>query len=398
MRTLPTGYRAFVQHGDWIYLSGPGASPDGDRPFLDRLNLKTLKTEHLFRSDKNCYEAAIALLNDQGTSLLTRRETPTQPLNLYVRSLAPIGNAATILPVSAASPETGLRPLTNFQDPTPQLRSIKKQLVTYKRADNVELSLTLYLSPGYREGTRLPTVLWAYPVEFTDASTAGQVSGSTQRFTTFTGASQLFFLLAGYAVLNNATMPIVGDPATVNNIFVEQIGMNAQAAVNKAVEMGVADPDRIGVAGHSYGAFMAANLLAHSDLFRAGIALSGAYNRTLTPFGFQNERRNLWEAPSTYIKVSPFMSADKIKDPLLLIHGEADENEGTFPMQSERLYQAISGLGGTVKLVTLPYEAHIYEARESTEHTLSEMIEWFEKYVKNAPARMKSEERTGQKQ
>jgi len=395
MRTMTNGYRAFVQHGDWIYLSGPGASPDGDRPFLDRLNLKTLKTEHLFRSEKTCYEAAIALLNDEGTSLLTRRETPTQPLNLYVRSLTPRGEEVTVLPVSASSPETALLPLTHFEDPTPQLRSIKKQLVTYKRADGVQLSFTLYLPPGYREGTRLPAVLWAYPVEFNDASTAGQVSGSTQRFTTFTGSSQLFFLLAGYAVLDNATMPIVGDPATVNNTFVEQIVMNAQAAVNKAVEMGVADPERVGVAGHSYGAFMAANLLAHSDLFRAGIALSGAYNRTLTPFGFQNERRNFWEAPSLYLKVSPFMSADKIKDPLLLVHGEADENEGTFPMQSERLYQAISGLGGTVKLVTLPFEAHIYEARESTEHTLSEMIGWFDKYVKNAPARVK--ERATQK-
>lgn len=398
MRTLPNGYRAFVQHGDWIYLSGPGASPEGDRPFLDRLNLNTRQTEHLFRSDKTCYEAAIALLDDQGTSLLTRRETPTQPLNLYVRNLAAPAGESVVVRASMSSPEPALLPLTHFEDPTPQLRSITKQLVTYKRADGVQLSFTLYLPPGYREGTRLPTVLWAYPVEFNDASTAGQVSGSTQRFTTFTGASQLFFLLAGYAVLDNATMPIVGDPATVNNTFVEQIVMNAQAAVNKAVEMGVADPERIGVAGHSYGAFMTANLLAHSDLFRAGIALSGAYNRTLTPFGFQNEQRNLWEAPSLYIKVSPFMSADKIKDPLLLIHGEADENEGTFPMQSERLYQAISGLGGTVRLVTLPYEAHIYEARESTEDTLSEMIEWFDKYVKNAPARVKSESRAGQQQ
>jgi dipeptidyl aminopeptidase/acylaminoacyl peptidase len=398
MRTLPNGYRAFVQHGDWIYLSGSGASPDGDRPFLDRLNLQTLKTEHLFRSDKTCYEAAIALLNDEGTSLLTRRETPTQPLNLYVRSLAPVGSGATVVPASVKSPDPEILRLTHFEDPTPQLRSITKKLVTYKRADGVQLSFTLYLPPGYREGTRLPAVLWAYPVEYNDAATAGQVSGSTQRFTTFAGPSQLFFLLAGYAVLNNATMPIVGDPATVNNTFVEQIVMNAQAAVNKAVEMGVADPDRIGVAGHSYGAFMAANLLAHSDLFRAGIALSGAYNRTLTPFGYQNERRNLWEAPSVYIKVSPFMSADKIKDPLLLIHGEADENEGTFPMQSERLYQAISGLGGTARLVTLPYEAHIYEARESTEHTLSEMIGWFDKYVKNAPARTKSQAQAGQKQ
>jgi dipeptidyl aminopeptidase/acylaminoacyl peptidase len=397
---LPNGYRAMIQHGDWIYLTGPGASPEGDRPFLDRFNLQTLKSERLFRSDATSYEAVITLLNDDGSLVLTRREKSTEPLNLFVRSLSGSGaDAATNANSSDAhARETAMRPLTHFPDPTPQLRDIKKQLVTYKRADGVQLSFTLYLPPGYKEGTRVPTVLWAYPLEFGDSSTAGQVTGSTQRFTTFTGPTQLFFLLAGYAVLNNATMPIVGDPETVNNTFVEQVLMDAQAAVDKAVEMGVADPDRVGVAGHSYGAFMTANLLAHSKLFRAGIALSGAYNRTLTPFGFQNERRTLWEAPELYTKVSPFMSADKIKEPLLLIHGDADDNEGTFPLQSERLYQAISGLGGTVRLVNLPLEAHTYESRESIEHTLYEMIRWFDKYVKNAPPRAASSEKVGTKQ
>jgi dipeptidyl aminopeptidase/acylaminoacyl peptidase len=280
-----------------------------------------------------------------------------------------------------------LRALTSFPDPTPQLRGIKKQLVTYKRADGVQCSFTLYLPPGYKAGTRLPTVVWAYPLEFTDPATAGQVTGSTQRFTTITGPSHLFFLLDGYAVLDNATMPVVGDPETVNNTFIEQIVMSAKAAIDKATAMGVTDPDRVGVGGHSYGAFMTANLLAHSDLFRAGIARSGAYNRTLTPFGFQSERRTLWEAPELYIKVSPFMYANRIKAPLLLIYGEADNNPGTFPIQSERLYQAIRGTGGTVRLVTLPLEAHGYEARESTEHTLYEMFTWFDKYVKKAPPR-----------
>ncbi|HEV7902935.1 MAG TPA: prolyl oligopeptidase family serine peptidase, partial [Pyrinomonadaceae bacterium] len=245
----------------------------------------------------------------------------------------------------------------------------------------------LYLPPGYKEGTRLPTVIWAYPLEFNDAATAGQVSGSTQRFTTIGGPSHLFFLLQGYAVLDNTTMPVVGDPETVNNTYVEQIVESAKAAINKAAEMGVTDPERVGVGGHSYGAFMTANLLAHSDLFRAGIARSGAYNRTLTPFGFQSERRILWEAPEMYIKVSPFMNAHKIKEPVLLIHGEADNNTGTFPIQSERMYQAIRGTGGTARLVMLPLEAHGYSARETTEHVLYEMLNWFDKYVKNAPPR-----------
>ncbi|HEV2802124.1 MAG TPA: prolyl oligopeptidase family serine peptidase [Pyrinomonadaceae bacterium] len=383
-RVLPTGHRAIIYNNDQIYLSGTGASNAGDRPFLDRFNVTTQKAERLFRSDEKSYETPVTLLKDDGSQFITRHETPIQPSNLFVRTLgaANAGAAAGEPALTSTS-----KALTQFPDPTPQLRDIKKQLVTYKRADGVQLSFTLYLPPGYKEGTRLPTFLWAYPLEFNDAATAGQVSGSTQRFTTIGGPSHLFFLLNGYAVLDNATMPVVGDPETVNNTYVEQIVSSAKAAIDKAVEMGVTDPERVGVGGHSYGAFMTANLLAHSDLFRAGIARSGAYNRTLTPFGFQSERRILWEAPEMYIKVSPFMNAHKIKEPVLLIHGEADNNTGTFPMQSERMYQAIRGTGGTVRLVMLPLESHGYAARETTEHVLYEMLDWFERYVKNAPPR-----------
>jgi dipeptidyl aminopeptidase/acylaminoacyl peptidase len=374
LRSLPNGQRVIQQDGDWIFLIGTGASPEGERPFLDRFHLKTLTTERLFRCDERSYETVIALLRDDGTEVLTRRETPTDPPNYYVRTLS--GGLAT-----------AMRALTRFPDPTPQLRKITKQLVTYQREDGVQLSFTLYLPPGYTAGTRLPTVVWAYPIEFTDPAVASQVTGSPHRFLTIQGPSPLFFVLAGYAVLDNVAMPVVGDPETVNNTFLEQIVMNARAAIRKAVEMGVTDPDRVGVAGHSYGAFMTANLLAHSDLFRAGIARSGAYNRTLTPFGFQNERRTLWEAPDLYIKVSPLMAAHKINEPLLLIHGEADNNPGTFPIQSERMYHAVRGNGGTVRLVMLPYESHGYIARESVEHVLYEMLAWFDKYVKNAPPR-----------
>jgi dipeptidyl aminopeptidase/acylaminoacyl peptidase len=380
-RLLPTGQRVYERHGDFIYLTGAGSTSEGDRPFLDRLNLQTLKAERLFRSDAKAYETVVALVTDDARQVVTRRERPIEPGNFYIRTLdanAPDGGAAS---------DTGLRALTNIPDATPQLRDIKKQLVKYKRADGVELSFTLYLPPGYKEGTRLPTVVWAYPLEFNDPSTAGQVTGSTQRYTNIVGYSHLFFLLEGYAVLDNTTMPIVGDPETMNNTYVEQIVASAKAAIDKATEMGVTDPERVGVGGHSYGAFMTANLLAHSDLFRAGIARSGAYNRTLTPFGFQSERRTLWEAPEMYIKVSPFMVADKINEPILLIHGEADNNTGTFPIQSERMYQALRGHGATVRYVTLPLEAHGYAARETTEHVLFEMINWFDKYVKHAPPR-----------
>jgi dipeptidyl aminopeptidase/acylaminoacyl peptidase len=384
-----SGQRAILQNGDFIYLTGNGASNEGDRPFLDRLNLQTLKTDRIFRSDSDSYEGVVALLSDDGKQFLTRRESPTEAPNYFVRTVPD--------PTNATHSAIGRRPLTQFPDPTPQLRGIKKQLITYKRADGVQCSFTLYLPPDYKPGTRLPTVVWAYPLEFTDASTASQVTGSTQRATSIAGASHLFFLLEGYAVLDDATMPVVGNPETVNNTYVEQITMSAKAAIDKATELGVTDPDRVGVGGHSYGAFMTANLLAHTDLFRAGIARSGAYNRTLTPFGFQSERRTLWEAPEMYLKVSPFMYAAKINEPMLMIHGEADDNTGTFPIQSERMYQALKGHGATTRLVMLPHEAHGYAGRESIEHVLYEMIGWFDKYVKNASPRSKDTTTSAQK-
>ncbi len=245
------------------------------------------------------------------------------------------------------------------------------------------LSGTLYLPLSRKEGERLPVVIWAYPMEYGDASTAGQVRGSVDRFTFYRGTSELLFVTQGYAVLDNATMPVVGDPKTMNDTFIPQIVANAKAAIDILDKMGVGDPRRVGVGGHSYGAFMTANLLAHCDLFAAGIARSGAYNRTLTPFGFQNERRSLWEAADTYIKMSPFMYANQIKTPILMIHGQADDNSGTFPVQSERLFAALKGFGATARFVYLPYEAHGYSAKESVLTVLAEMFEWFDQYVKN---------------
>ncbi|MCW5962196.1 MAG: S9 family peptidase [Pyrinomonadaceae bacterium] len=375
---LPNGKSVILQNGDEIFLSGAGSTPQGDRPFLRKMNVQTLKTEELFRSGTDSYESFVALADKSGMQFITRRESLSEPPNLFMQYRC--------TPEPSCTKPADVQ-ITKFTDPTPQLRGITKQLVKYKRADGVDLSFTLYLPPNYKEGTRLPTVLWAYPLEYTDTSTAGQVSGSTNRFTSIGGYSHLFFLLQGYAVLDDATIPIVGDPLTVNDTFVKQMNDSAQAAIDKAVEMGVTDRDRVGVGGHSYGAFMTANLLAHSDLFRAGIARSGAYNRTLTPFGFQSERRTFWEAPEMYAKVSPFFHANKINEPLLMIHGEADNNTGTYPIQSERLFAAMKGLGGTAKLVMLPFESHGYAGKESIEHTVFEQIAWFDKYVKNAKPR-----------
>jgi dipeptidyl aminopeptidase/acylaminoacyl peptidase len=275
-------------------------------------------------------------------------------------------------------------PITRFEDPAPQLRKIKKEIVRYKRNDGVPLSFTLHLPPGHEKGKPLPTVVYAYPLEYSSAKTAGQVRGSSKRFIRIYGPSHLYFLLRGYAVLDNTAMPMIGDPETTYDTFVPQLVADAEAAVAKAVEMGVADPKRIGVIGHSHGGLMVANLLAHTDLFRAGIARSGSYNKTNQPFGFQSERRSLFEARDVYINVSPTFFADKVNEPILIIHGDDDANPGTLTFQSEVFYEAVRGSGGTARLVLLPFEDHGYRARESVEHVLWEQLNWFDQHVKGA--------------
>ena len=365
------GKGTVLQSGDWIYLVGRGSSPEGDRPFLDRLHLKTLAKERLWRSDNTSYESVVGLLADDASKILTERETKTVPSNYFVRDL----KAGT------------QQAITHFEDPHPQITAAERMHVTYKRKDGVQLNGTIYLPPGYKKGTRVPMFLWAYPREFVDAAAASQITGSPNTFTSIRGASHLLMLTQGYAVFDGATMPIIGPGETANDTYVEQLVASAQAAVDHAVELGIADRHRVGVGGHSYGAFMTANLLAHSDLFRMGIARSGAYNRTLTPFGFQAETRTFWEVPQIYEKMSPFWYAHKINEPILLIHGEADNNSGTFPIQSERLYVALKGHGATARYVTLPHEPHTYAARESVLHTVAEMLNWADKYLKQAAPR-----------
>ncbi len=365
--TTSNGESVILQDEDWIYLSGRGANPEGERPFLDKFNLESMEKERLFQSGENCYESFVDFLGDFRDQIIISYQSKTEPPNYFVVNLK----------------SDQRRALTDYKDPAPQMTGMIKKLVKYKREDGVDLSGTLYLPPDYEEGERLPLVFWAYPLEYSDPSVAGQVRSSPNRFTFFRGTSQLFYVTQGYAVLDGAQLPIVGDPETMNDTFIEQIVMGAEAAINYLDDQGIIDPEKVGVGGHSYGAFMTANFLAHCDLFAAGIARSGAYNRTLTPFGFQSERRTLWEAPEIYFKISPFMHADKINEPILLIHGEKDNNSGTFPIQSRRLFHALKGHGATVRMVMLPHESHGYRARESVLHVLAEMFEWFDKYVKN---------------
>jgi len=378
-RPLPNGRWVLHQKGDAVYFRGSGATEQGDRPFLDLRHMATGETERLFRCDPDRYEYFTAFAGDEDRFVF-RSESAVDVPNYYMATIGKKIEAAE----GEATRVLTHRPITHFEDPTPQLREIKKRLVRYQREDGVPLSFQLHLPPGYEEGTALPTVLYAYPLEYSDATTAGQVRGSTQRFMRIYGASHLYFLLQGYAVLDRTAMPMLGDPETTYDTFVPQLVADAEAAVAKAVEMGVADPERIGIIGHSHGGLMVANLLAHSDLFRAGIARSGSYNKTTQPFGFQSERRSLFEARDVYIQVSPTFFADQVNEPVLVIHGNDDSNPGTLTFQSEVFFEAVRGSGGTARLVLLPFEDHGYRARESVEHVLWEQLRWFDKYVKNA--------------
>jgi len=379
LRTLNANGRSVIRvqdtaSGPALLMSGSGATSEGDRPFLDIVSLDSLQPKRLWRSDAAGYEAVVDVMAD-ARNFITSYENPSNFPNYFSRSL----NLA-----STAGAAGDRAAITNFLDPVPQVQDVKKELIKYTRDDGVELSGTLYLPPNYdktRDGP-LPLFVWAYPQEFTDRSTAGQVTSTPTTFTRMGGISHLCLVFAGYAVLDDATMPVIGEPETVNDTFVTQIVASAQAAIDKCASMGIADPSRVAVGGHSYGAFMTANLLAHCDLFKAGIARSGAYNRTLTPFGFQGERRTFWEAGDTYNKMSPFTFANQIKAPLLLMHGQIDNNPGTFPIQSERLFAAIKGLGGTSRLVLLPHESHGYASMESALHVQAEMVEWLDRYLK----------------
>lgn len=355
--------------GNSIYLNGGGASPEGVFPFLDRLDLTNLETERLWQAQGDTFSRIARLLDTNGQNVVVRRESPTSPGNYYQLDLS-----------------TGEEiPLTEFVDSLAWYADVQKEIVRYPRADGVTLTATLYLPPGYNPATDgpLPTVLWAYPQEFKDRKVASQNTRSEYTFTRPGRSSVLFLLTQGYAVLNGPTMPIIGEGEfEPNDTYIEQLVSSAEAAVNLLIERGVSDGTRLAIGGHSYGAFTAANLLAHSDFFQAGIARSGAYNRTLTPFGFQGEQRNFWETPETYLTMSPFISAKKIDEPLLLIHGAEDNNSGTYPIQSERLYEAMKGLGGTVRYVSLPAEGHSYRSREAVGHVLWEMVQWLDQHVK----------------
>jgi dipeptidyl aminopeptidase/acylaminoacyl peptidase len=365
------GKNVLMRDGDLVYMTSQGGSPDGNMPFLSTFNTKTKTQTILWRSEAPYYERVIKVLDDSGSEFITLKESTDIQPNYWL-----VNTKKRVAPM----------PVTDFEHPYESLKGIQKEQVTYTRADDLNLSAVVYTPAGYdpaEDGT-LPVLIWAYPREYKSKEIASQVRGSKYGFTRVSWGSPIYWVNRGYAIMDQTEMPIVGEgEKEPNDYFVEQLVWNAEAAIDKIVDMGIGDRMRIAVGGHSYGAFMTANLLSHTDLFAAGIARSGAYNRTLTPFGFQYEQRTYWEAPEVYFNMSPFSFAHKVKTPILMIHGEADNNSGTFPIQSERYYNALKGHGATARLVFLPNESHGYAAQESILHTLWEMDTWLEKYVKN---------------
>lgn len=372
----------WTKNNTQLLLTSEGASPDGSMPFIQSYEIKERKGKILWRCTPPFYETIIDVIDPGKLIILTSRESQTEVPNYYLRDLRKKSLTGT--------------QITDFKTPYPQLEGISKQKISYKREDGINLTADLYLPKNYdaKKDGPLPVIIWAYPREYKNAADAAQVRGSKYTFTRINYGSPVFWITQGYAVMDNAEMPIVGEGGKEpNDNFIPQLHLNAHAAIQAVAKMGVGDSNRVAVGGHSYGAFMTANLLAHTKLFKAGIARSGAYNRTLTPFGFQAEERTYWQAPDVYYKMSPFSYADSIKTPMLMIHGEADNNTGTFPIQSERLYNAIKGHGGTVRFVLLPFESHGYAAKENILHMLWEQNNWLEQYVKNYKADSGEEEK-----
>lgn len=363
------GQYTLTKNGNSLYLMGPGYSEEGQFPFIDEYNVKTGETERLYQSEyTDKLESLNSAIDMKNGDILVRIESQTEYPNYYIRNIK----------------KKSLTPITDFENPFKSLENVDKRVINYKRDDGLDLDGTLYLPLDYEEGKKYPMILWAYPREYKDKASAGQSTANPNEFVYPYWGSPIYWVTKGYVVLDDAAFPIVGEGEDEpNDTFREQLVANGKAAIDAVDELGYIDRDKVAVGGHSYGAFMTANLLSHSDLFAAGIARSGAYNRTLTPFGFQSEERSYWDSPETYYTMSPFMHADKMKTPLLLIHGVADNNSGTYPLQSERYFNALKGLGAPVRLVMLPKESHGYRAKESIMHMLWEQDQWLEKHVKN---------------
>ncbi|OYU84547.1 MAG: S9 family peptidase [Flavobacterium sp. BFFFF2] len=356
---------------DHLFLLGDGFTEKGQFPFVSTFHWNSHKINRLYTSNRPGKKEDIrSIIDFKKRTALVSVESPTEYPNYYFCSLS----------------NGKLQAITHFKNPFSALANVHKEVIHYQRKDGLDLTGTLYLPADYdlkNTTTKLPLLIWAYPQEFKDRKSASQNTKNPYEFTYPTYGSFIYWVTKGYAVLDDASFPIIGEGKTEpNDSFLPQLISNAEAAIAAVDQRGYIDPKRVAIGGHSYGAFMTANLLTHTKLFACGIARSGAYNRTLTPFGFQGEQRNYWDAPKLYNDMSPFMHADLMKTPMLLIHGIADNNPGTFTLQTERYFQALKNLGAPVRMVLLPKESHGYLAKENIFHVLWEQEQFLDKYLK----------------
>lgn len=366
------GRYTLQKEGNKMFLIGDGYTRDGQFPFIDEFDAQTMQTKRLYQANHtDKIESISEIIDIKKGEILVNIQSKNDYPNYYFRNI---------------KNKRGLKQITFNENPFESIKDVHKEVIKYKRKDGVELSGTLYLPAGYNRKNpteKLPLLIWAYPAEYKDKNSAGQSTANPNEFTFPYYGSFVYWAAKGYAVLDDAAFPIIGEgDEEPNDTFIEQLIMNAEAAIDAVDQLGYIDRKRVGVGGHSYGAFMTANLLSHTDLFACGIARSGAYNRTLTPFGFQREQRNYWEVPEVYNRMSPFMNAEKMKTPMLLVHGEADNNPGTFTLQTERYYQALKGLGAPVRMVILPKESHSYFAKDNILHLLWEQEQFLDKHLK----------------
>ncbi len=380
MKRGPNGANVVMLGSDnkTVYLSGtrsPGANwnTQAPRPWVDKLDFETGKRDRVFDSPANGYDEFVSALDDDFSAYIYMHESPTVIQDAYVRDMK-------------AGTSTQL---THAKDVAPEVSGAQhKRIQLTRQRDGIKFWVDLTLPADWKPGTRLPGIIWFYPREYT-----AQADYDRSRYTTNINkfpdtpalrpaSSTKLWVTQGNAVIE-PDCPIMGSAGKMNDNYARDLAENLELTVNAMVDQGYIDRDHVGIGGHSYGAFSTVNALTLTSIFKAGIAGDGMYNRSLTPFGFQSERRNFFEAQSTYLEMSPFFRADKISGPLLMYHSLEDQNVGTAPISSIRMFHALQGLGKPAALFMYPYEDHSVATYQTDLDQWARWFAWFDMYVKN---------------
>lgn len=369
------GLVAIASDNRTVFVSGtkqPGANWEKEGPvsWVDKLDIESGTRSRIFESAPGATETVVAALDDDYTRVILSRESPTEVPQSYLFDLK--SNTKT--------------KLTNNVDPTPEVSQAIRKRLWATRPDGVRFVVDVTLPKDYREGTRLPGIIWFYPTEVStqEAYDEGRQSTNINRYPTVSPRSAEIWTTQGYVVIQPQAIPVFGPQGSMNDNYVNELRDGLYAVINAVVDAGYLDRERIGLWGHSYGAFSTVNAMVNTKWFKAGIAGDGMYNRSLTPFGFQRESRDFWQAQDVYLNMSPFFKADKLSGALLMYHQTEDQNVGTALISSIRMQHALQGLGKTSALFMYPYEDHGPATRETDLDQWARFIAWFDIYVKNA--------------